>query len=41
MTVSSEIENRLEVSNSTAERIACEPVLTQSPWVEADRIGLS
>ena len=39
MTVSSEIENRIEDSNSTAERTACGPVLTRSPWVEADMAG--
>jgi hypothetical protein len=36
MTVSSEIEKRIDDSNSTAERKACDPVLTRRPWVETD-----
>jgi hypothetical protein len=34
ITVSSEIENRIDDSNSTAERKVCDPVLTRRPWVE-------
>src|SRR5579864_9149292 len=41
MIVSSEIEKRIDDSNSTAARTTGERVLTRSPWVETDIGGLS
>src|SRR5258706_10838870 len=38
MTVSSEIENRIDDSNSTAERKLCDSVLRRRPWVETDML---
>jgi hypothetical protein len=34
ITVSSDMENRIEDSNSTAARIVREPVFNSRPWVE-------
>jgi hypothetical protein len=36
ITVSSEIENRMDDKSSTASRNACDGVLMRQPWVETD-----
>jgi hypothetical protein len=36
MTVSSDIENRIDDSNSTADRMLCDPMRGRRPCVETD-----